>query len=107
MSTLKNSRNRLTPDDRKNALLKIAVKLAEKRNGLATLQRAHVAEKAGCSAGLITHYFGGMDGLRDEIIRRGVVDENLGIIRQAIVAEHAAVRRIDASLKDRALNHGR
>ena len=97
--------NRLSPAERKTALLKIAVKLAEKRDGLNTLQRAHVAEKAGCSASLINHYFGGLDELRAEIVRQGVATENLGIISQAVLAQHPAVRRIDAALKQKAIAH--
>lgn len=97
--------SRMTSDERRNAVLQTAVKLAEKPGGLGSLQRAHVATKLGCSASLINHHFSNMAGLRLAVVKQGVEDRNLSIIGQAMAAGYKNVRKLDADLKKRAIAH--
>jgi AcrR family transcriptional regulator len=86
-------------------MLTAAVKLAEKPGGLGNLQRGAVAKRVGCSASLINHYFDNMDGLRQAVIKQCVVDKNLSVVGQALLARNRAVRNIDADLKKQAIAH--
>lgn len=105
MTTQATSFNRLAPKERHSILLATAIKLAEKPGGLGNLQRGPVAAKAGCSASLINHYFGDLEGLRQAVVKKGIQDQNLAIISQAVIARLPLARKLDAALKQRAIAH--
>ena len=55
-------RQRLTPEQRKEQILKAATTMAE-ANGVDSLTRDSIAKAAGCAEGLVTHYFKPFDKL--------------------------------------------
>lgn len=76
---------------RKNEILEAATQLA-REDHYQRIQRAGVAQRAGCGAGTINLYFGDMEGLRDAVVRHAVEIEDTDIIAQAIVSKHPAVK---------------
>lgn len=95
-------RTRMTPDARSAEILGAAVKLA-KRVGFRKLTRDGVAKAAKVSTGLVSTHFGGIEKLRDEVMRVAVNDEILPIVADGIANGNRIARRAPASLRARAL----
>lgn len=74
---------RLAPAERKEELLTEAFKQA-KENGLKTVTRPSVAGALEVSDGLVTRYFGNLQGLRDAVLAKAVVGNELDIIADAL-----------------------
>ncbi len=80
-------RNRCKPEARAADLIESACIVA-KDKGYRNMTRAQIAEQAGVSGPLVTHYMGGMDTVRDsvmlyavqmfipEIVAQGLMDGN-------------------------------
>jgi len=92
----------MTPDDRTAEILSAAVKLA-KRVGFRKLTRDGVAAAAKVSTGLVSTHFGGVEALRDEVMRVAVRDEILPIVADGIANGNRIARRAPAPLRQRAL----
>lgn len=89
--------------NREQLILDAALRVAEKPAGWATLSRIKVAIEADCSEGLVSNYFGTMAQFRRRIIRAAIVKKNLKIIGQAIAAGDTCALKVDADLKNKAL----
>lgn len=76
---------------RKEQILSAAMQLARETH-YHKVNRADVAQRAGCGAGTVNLYFGDMEGLRDAIVHEGVAISDTDIIAQAIVSKHPAVK---------------
>lgn len=63
------SRVRLSPQERREQLLDLGVSMFAHRN-VEELSIDEVAEAAGVSRGLLYHYFPGLQGFRDAVVRR-------------------------------------
>lgn len=83
------------------AILAAAVTLAEEL-GYQNFTRNDVAAKAGTSAGLVSHSFGTIDALREEVLSEAVKTKNLTIIGQALAAGHPSVQDLSPALKKQA-----
>lgn len=99
---LKVVKNRADPSLRKDAILTVALKLAEK-HGYQKITRDQVASEAGVSAGVINQRFGTMERLRVELMRRAVKTKCLAVIAQGLVAKNPHAMKADADLKEQAL----
>lgn len=95
------TKRRLDPDVRSAQILSAAVTLA-KRRGFSRLTRDAIAEEAGVSVGLVSNYLGTMDDLRNEVMRRAVVEEILPIIAAGLAEGNRIALRAPASLRHRA-----
>jgi AcrR family transcriptional regulator len=85
----------------RDLILKAALKIAAKRNGLSKLTRENVAFRANCSPALVSHYHGNMQKLRQTVIEVAISEEILPIIAQAAVIGD---KNIPLELKLKALN---
>lgn len=68
---------------RKNKIIVTAMEHARAHSYL-TLKRTEVAEAAGVAVSLVSHHFGDIAGLRDEVMRRAVAESDLVIIAQGL-----------------------
>jgi AcrR family transcriptional regulator len=84
-------------------ITKAALSLAVKQ-GYRLVRRDDVAEKAGVSIGLVTHYFGGMEGLRDAIVKQALASNNLQVMAEALVAQHPAMAELTADQHNEVLS---
>lgn len=50
------------------------------------------------------YHFGSIDGLREEVVRKAIDDENLKVIGKALSEGHPLVQSLDRELKTRALD---
>lgn len=75
--------------------------LAE-QHGFSRFTRDALIERAGCSMGLVNHYFGTMHKLQRAVVGEAIRTENLVILRQALVEKHPRVDDLPAELKVRA-----
>lgn len=66
------SRIRLTPEDRKVAIVLAAMRVAA-RSPTKPLRRGDVAKEAGCCPSLITHYFTNMSALEQSAVLNAIV----------------------------------
>lgn len=99
-----NQARRLSPEERRQQLLVLAVKLAEK-HGYKNITGPQVAEAAGLrSHGLIWHYFGTVEALRGEIMGHAIKTGNSEILLQGLVVRDAAAMTAPQELKDQALS---
>lgn len=98
----KNTRERLDPETRKEAILAAAVRRAQVV-GLAGLRRDDVAAEAKVSQGLVTLYFNTMTQLKRAVIRYAVHAELLPLIAQALAANEPEAKKAPADLRKRAL----
>ncbi|RZJ26198.1 MAG: TetR family transcriptional regulator [Haliea sp.] len=93
---------RLLPDDRKEQLLNVALKLAEK-DGLAGLQRAAIAEAAGVSVGLVTWRFGTMVKCRREVMRAAIQRRVMRIIAEGVATRDPQALKAPPALRFEAM----
>lgn len=75
------------------------------RHTYQAMTRRHVALHMGASPSLISHYFGDMDGLRDEVMREAVARPHLQVLAQGIAARHPIAMRASAELRLRAMRN--
>jgi AcrR family transcriptional regulator len=76
-------RRRIPPDDRRGEVLAAALTVA--REGFfATMTRTDVSTVAGCSPGLVTHYFNSMDELREAVMREAIERKELRVLVQGL-----------------------
>ena len=87
----------------RDKILKAALVVAAVPGGFKRLTREKVAKQANVAAGLVTYYFGNMDGLRSAIVRKSIEDENLPVLGAAIADRHQGAMRVEEALKTRAL----
>lgn len=66
-------RTRLSPEERRSQLLDLGVRLFAKRS-LSEISIDLLAETAGISRGLLYHYFGGLAGFQEAVVRRAAAD---------------------------------
>lgn len=79
-----NTRNRLTPDQRKEQIQGAAL-LAADLFGLANVQRRHVAELANCSEALVSYYYNTPDDLKHAAVALALRVPCYNVIAQACV----------------------
>ncbi len=96
------SKLRTDPGLRRIQLLNIIMMLATK-NGYHRITRDDIALAANVSNGLISHYFGSMNEVRNLIMFTGIKNENLTIIAQGIAQGDPKTKHINPSLKTNAL----
>lgn len=90
---------RMGPGERKEFILDVAMRMAG-RVGYRLLKGPAVAREAGLrSHGLINHYFGGVESLKDAVILKAIEVEDLGILSQALVSKDPRVKDLPRKLK--------
>lgn len=93
---------RMTPADRKAAILDAAV-AAAKKHGFARLRLVHIAEQAECSNALVVSHYGTMAQMRRAVMRAAVKQEILPIIAEGIATRDPVACKAPDSLKEKAL----
>lgn len=96
------SRQRLEPDVRKEQILATAITLAEKGN-YTTITRLDIANKIGCSEGIVSWYFHTMKKLKRAVMREAVHTDNLIVIAQGLIAKDKQAHKADDKIKKKAL----
>lgn len=94
--------SRLKPEVRKGIILDAAVELAL-TDGLCAVRLIPVAERAGVTNGLVSHYFGTVKQLHRAVVRHAIHNEVLGVVAQALAVGDAEARKAPDELKQRAL----
>lgn len=95
------NRSRTCPELRREHLLSAAVDISE-RDGFLNLSRGRLAEAAGVSKSLISHYFGDLVKLRRAVMRVAVKEKRLGIIAQGLATEDAEAKKAPLELRRKA-----
>lgn len=97
---------RLKPEERKELLLDVAIKLAGKL-GLSNVTREQIAETAQVSPALVSARLGTMTVMRRTVMRqackRGDTAECLSIVAQGLAARDSHALKASADLQRRAL----
>lgn len=91
---------RMDPGLRAESLLPAAIEAA-KRHGFLHVTRAQIADQAGCSAALVSRYFGTMPDLRRTIMRYAVKHEVVELVAQGLAAKHPHALRASEGLRQR------
>ena len=92
---------RLTPTDRKVAILVAAIEVA-KMGSYRYITRARVATQAGVSAPLVTHYFNTMETLRTKLMVYAVATGDAEIVAQGLMAGDKIAQSAPEALKTKA-----
>ena len=71
-------------------------------DGLLSIRRNTVAERAGIAHSLVTYYFN-MDELRDAIIKRAIEKEQVDILAQGLALSNPVAMSAPTKLKSKAL----
>jgi AcrR family transcriptional regulator len=95
------TRSRLEPNDRRDALLACAVALAES-DGYGKVNRSTVADRAGVSPGIVSHYFGTVRELREAVMEHAIAHSVLAIVADGIAVNDSNVAILGVSLRRRA-----
>jgi AcrR family transcriptional regulator len=98
----KTSKKRVSPKLRTKAIIRAALEVA-KEHGYAKITREDVADNAGVSLGLITHYFGTMPQLRRAVMRAAVSQEILEVIAQGLANGDDHAKKAPQDLKIKAV----
>ena len=102
LHTLSAEGPRLDPEVRRELILLRAVKLAA-NIGYLNITRDGVAEAAGVSCGLVTHYFKSIDELRRQVMLTAIRDEILSIILEGLAVRDETARNAPIRLREAAL----
>ena len=92
---------RYRPHIRRQDLIEVAIQLACGGHYL-KVTRDSIAALVGCTRGLVSHYLGKADQMRDTIVIAALQQENLAVIAQALSAKHWAVAALPEGLRVRA-----
>lgn len=93
---------RMTPTDRKAAILDAAV-AAAKKHGFANLRLVHIAAQAECSNALVVSHYGTMAQMRRAVMRAAVKQEILAIIAEGLATHDPVARKVSPELQRKAL----
>jgi AcrR family transcriptional regulator len=96
---------RQTPTIRIRTILAAALHLA-RRHGYLHITRAMIAERARCSASLISAHMGDMMQVRRALLREAVRVEDWHVVAQGIVARDPVVARLPVTVRRKALEKG-
>lgn len=92
---------RLSPDDRRAAILSAAVDLAV-REGYRALTRDKVAEEAQTSTGLVSRYFYHMDLLRAAVLDEAVKRHDVRLVTEGLACGDLSIHTVPRKLRIRA-----
>lgn len=95
---------RLSPSARKESILQSAINISV-FEGYLNITRDMVADAANVTNGLVSHYWGCMPDLREQIIKHAVEREILPIIAQGISHQSEHTRNINPELKSRVIKY--
>lgn len=96
-------KTRVNPILRRENILIAAVELA-RENGYNKITRDDIAERAGVSMGLVTHYFETMVQLRRAVMRHAIQFEIVEIIAQGLANKDDHARKAPEELKKQAVD---
>lgn len=97
-----NKKRAAGPELRKDHILNVAIKLAEKL-GYSRMTVMQVAEAAGVTHGTVLRYYGTVAQLRNDVMRKAVKTENLKIIAQGLSIGDRQAKKADEEIKEKAL----
>ena len=95
------TQQRHAPKDRKALILRAGL-IAARRVSYAEVTRKQVAELAGVAPPLVTHYFGGLDNLRREIMAQAIREGDEKIVAQGLARSDKQARKAPEKLKTEA-----
>ena len=95
--------HRKTAKDRKTQIVDAGLELAE-QDGLKNVRRQELAEFVGIARSLITHHFGDMNGLLEEIVRAAIDQNKLKVIGEAILLGYLITADLSADMRKAAIN---
>lgn len=95
-------RSALMRAERFPKIMAAAMRLAVER-GYRIISRGDIAEAAGSSPALVSHYFGTMDDLRNAVMVEAVKTGQLDIVAQGLADGHAIARDAPAELREAAV----
>lgn len=93
---------RMAPADRKASILDAAMVVAS-RLGYSKFRLVDVAKQADCTHSLVLSYYGTMEQVRRDVMRRAIREETLPIIAAGLAAGDRQCRKITPELRERAL----
>ena len=99
-----NARTRLAPEQRKEDILRVAIRLAES-NGYDKITRKEIADAAKITEGLVSFYWGTMKQLRRSLMRHAIANKNFRIIAQGLCVNDSATRNLPPDLRSQVVNH--
>ena len=94
----------MKPTERKAGILRAALELA-KRRGFEGFTREAIAEAAGITPALVTHYFGPMPGIRDAVLIEAVELEVLEVIAHGILIRSDHTQSLGPRLRRRVVKY--
>lgn len=92
------TRRRVQKELRIDHILTHATKLAQRRN-YESITREEIAEAAQISPSVVSFHFGSMKHLRNEILRKAVAEENLGVVIQGLANNHPVALKAPLRIK--------
>ncbi len=95
---------RLKPKERRKQILDVAIQLAREK-GFESLTRDDIANRAGVSHGLVTHYYNTMKQVRRDVMRAAVRQEILDIIAYGLATSNPYALKASSELRERAIKH--
>ena len=97
------TRERLSPELRRDHLLGVALEMAEADGGYLSVSVKSLAEKAGVSSGLVSNYFDSRVNLHRAMMKKAIEEENLQIIAQGVINRDATAMKAPKELQELAL----
>lgn len=95
---------RLEPTDRKTQILQSALH-ASRVHGYSRVTRDQVAAAAGCSPGLVSHYFSTMEKLRKQVMASAVRLKDPVLVAQGLSAQDSTACNAPDALRRSAIAH--
>lgn len=93
---------RMTPVARKAQIMDAALSVAAEGH-YRYMSREDIARAAECSPGLVTAYYGGIESLRDEVLREAIRRHRLPVIAQGLAARDPLADEAPDDVKREAL----
>ena len=95
------TKQRLSPDERRQAILVAGVQEAEEI-GFQRFSIVGVAERAACSRGLVHYHFDSIEALRKAVMLQAIRNKNLAIIAEGLATGDKQARLVKEPLRSRA-----
>lgn len=92
----------MTTVSKESLILTAALVLAEEV-GIRGLVATTLSARSGIPHASFFYHYGSMDDLRDEVVRKAIVDNNMKVIGKALAEGHVLVQDLDHLVKSEAL----
>lgn len=94
----------MQPATREEQILNAGLEIGARQGGWNKLTLVEAAKQAGCTHGLVLHYFSTVKQFKRRVMREAIRTGNLSVIAQGLAAGDSCAQKASDEVKSQALN---